>query len=325
MRNFLKTLGCAVFSALFAYSSGVYADTVKIRVGHGSAAEEPLWTMKAAPEVTPNQGKTYELEYTLFRGTDKRFQAFEAGELDVAVGSAHSVMMAAAQGVKFKIIASLSKEGGENGFATQYMVLEDSPIKSIPDVKGKMIGINGARSSAEIWARLALTKNGLHPTRDVKWVALPFPSQGEAVRSGKLDVGAFPQPFAAFEQERGGMRTVFTSTDGIGRQEDLMLLLVKEEFAEKHPEVLRDFLSDLVAATHFYVENPEQSHQKLIDGRFVNIPLELSLKMNKYEHPMDARVDEESLQKMVETLQEFDYIQGDLDLDAVVDMSYLPE
>lgn len=325
MRPFLKTLGCALFSAVFLYSSGAYADPVKIRVGHGSAAEEPLWTMKAAPEVTPNQGKSYDLEYALFRGTDKRFQAFEAGELDIATGSAHSVMMAAAAGVKFKVIASLSREGGENGFATQYMVMDDSDIKSIADLKDKTIGINGARSSAEIWARLALTKNGLNPMRDVKWVALPFPSQGEAVRAGKLDVGAFPQPFAAFEEGRGGMRTVFTSTDGIGQQEDLMLLLVKETFLQEHPQVVRDFLSDLVAATDFYVNSPEQSHQKLIDAKFVNIPLEMSLNMRKYEHPMDAKVDHPSMEKMVDTLQEFGYINGDLDLETVVDMSYLPE
>lgn len=121
------------------------------------------------------------------------------------------------------------------------------------------------------------------------------------------------------------MRTVFTSTDGIGQQEDLMLLLVKEEFAQKHPQVLRDFLSDLVAATRFYVNSPEQSHQKLIDAKFVNIPIELSLKMRKYEHPLDARVDEASLGKMVETLREFGYIDGPLDLKNVVDMSHLPE
>lgn len=325
MPTMLKTLSCALLSTLFLYSSLACADPVKIRVGHGSAAEEPLWMVKAAPDVTPHQGKSYIADYTLFRSTDKRFQAFEAGELDIMDGSAHSVMMAAAQGLEFKVVASLSHEGGANGFATQYMVKDDSPIHSFADLKGKKIGINGPRSSIDIWARLALTKHGLDPARDVKWVALPFSSQGEAVRAGTLDVGAFPQPFAAFEQERGGLRTVFTSLEGIGQQEDLMLLLVKKDFAEKHPQVLRDFLSDLVAATHYYVEHPEQSHQKLIDAKFVNVPLELSLKMRDYEHAMDARVDVESLQKMVKALREFGYIEKDPDLKSVVDMSYLPQ
>jgi len=212
----------AIAGALHFAASSAMAEPVNIRVGHGSAAEETLWLMKAAPSVTPNQGKTYKMEFTQFRGSDKRFQAFEVGELDIATGSAHSVMMAASQGVKFKVVATLSREGSK-GFATKYMVRGDSPIKSITDIKGKTVGINAARSSIEIWARLALEKKGLDTKRDVTWAVLPFSSQGEAVRAGKLDVGAFPQPFAAFEEKRGGMRTVFTSQDGIARDEDLML------------------------------------------------------------------------------------------------------
>ena len=131
-----------------AVSTGSALAQVNIRIGHGSAAEETLWLMKADPKVTPGQGKAYKLEYTLFRGTDKRFQAFEAGELDIATGSAHSVLMAAAEGAKFKVVATISREGAK-GFATRYMVKADSPIKTMADLKGKTVGINGARSSAE--------------------------------------------------------------------------------------------------------------------------------------------------------------------------------
>ena len=81
----LTALGVLTGAAL---SAGSALAQVNIRVGHGSAAEETLWLMKADPKVTPGQGKAYKLEYTLFRGTDKRFQAFEAGELDIATGSA---------------------------------------------------------------------------------------------------------------------------------------------------------------------------------------------------------------------------------------------
>ena len=69
------------------------AQPVTLRVGHGSAVEEQLWLMKAKPDVTPNQGKVYNLEFTLFRGTDTRFQAFEAGQLDIATASGHSAIL----------------------------------------------------------------------------------------------------------------------------------------------------------------------------------------------------------------------------------------
>ena len=106
--------------------------------------------MKADPKVTPSQGKVYKLDFTLFRGTDKRFQAFEAGELDIATGSSHSVLMAASEGARFKIVATLSREGA-SGFSTRYMVKADSPIKSIADLKG--------RTACDLHARIAARRS----------------------------------------------------------------------------------------------------------------------------------------------------------------------
>ena len=314
-------LGALLAAAALAASSALAQ--VNIRVGHGSAAEETLWLMKADPKVTPNQGKAYKLDFTLFRGSDKRFQAFEAGELDIATGSAHSVMMAAAEGAKFKVVATLSREG-DKGFATKYMVREDSPIKTIADLKGKNVGINGARSSAELWARLALEKKGLDTKRDVNWVTLPFPAQGEAVRAGKLDIGAFPQPFAAFEEKRGGMRTVFTSQDGIARDEDLMVIMVSEKFAAQQPAALRAFLSDLVRATQHYVKNPKEGRTALVDSKMVGIPLDVFLGMKDYERPLDARVDVESIRAMTAELTKFGFITRPVNVPAIVDNTFLP-
>ncbi len=323
--NHLQSLLKVVASlSMAAVVSTLAAQPVTIRVGHGASAEEPLWVMKAAPQATPGQGKVYGLEFNLFRGSDKRFQAFEAGELDIATGSTHSVLMAAAQGARFRIVASLSREGGQ-GFATRYMVREDSPIKTINDLKGKNVGINGARSSAEVWARLALEKKGLDTRRDVSWVVLPFPSQGEAVRAGKLDIGAFPQPFAAFEEKRGGMRTVFTSADGIGREEDLMVLMVSEKFATQQPAALKAFLADLVSATQYYVEKPKEAKQKLVDAKLVSIPLDAFVDMKDYKRPLDARVDVESLKAMTGELTKFGFITRPLDVASIVDMSFLPK
>jgi ABC-type nitrate/sulfonate/bicarbonate transport system substrate-binding protein len=324
MTRRLRTAACSALLAAGTLAASAALAQVNIRIGHGSAAEETLWLMKADPKVTPSQGKAYKLDYTLFRGSDKRFQAFEAGELDIATGSAHSVMMAAAEGAKFKIVATISREGAK-GFATRYMVKEDSPIKTIADLKGKNLGINGARSSSELWARLALEKKGLDTKKEVNWVALPFPSQGEAVRAGKLDVGAFPQPFAAFEEKRGGLRTIFTSQDGIARDEDLMVLMVSEKFATQQPAVLRAFLADLVRATTHYVKNPKEARTALVDAKLVGIPLDVFLTMKDYERPLDGRVDMESIKAMTAELSKFGFITKPVNAAAFVDNSFLPK
>jgi hypothetical protein len=116
----------ALAAAVIAVAGTAAAEPYKIRVGHGAAVEEQLWLMKAMPSITPNQGKVYTLDYQLFRGTDQRFKAVEAGELDVFTASGATSTIAYSQGLRFKAVATISMESSK-GFVTQYVVLADSP------------------------------------------------------------------------------------------------------------------------------------------------------------------------------------------------------
>jgi ABC-type nitrate/sulfonate/bicarbonate transport system substrate-binding protein len=308
--------------AVSAISAG--AEPYKIRVGHGAAVEEQLWLMKALPSVTPNQGKAYTLDYQLFRGTDQRFKAVEAGELDVFTASGATAVMAYAQGLRFKAVASISMESSR-GFVTQYVVLADSPVKSIADLKGKTLGNNSARSSIELWARLALEKHGLNPDRDVQWAIIPFPAQGAALRSKRIDVAALPQPFAAAEAAKGGVRTLFTSKEGMPADEEPMLVLVTEDMASKRADTLRAFMADFVAATKYYVEKPKEARKALIDAKIVRVPENLYVNMeDNYRNPT-ARIDIDSLRKVQDFLLAQGHQKNKVDPAAFVDLSFLPK
>lgn len=311
-------------AGLFAAPALTLAQPVTIRVGHGSAAEEQLWLMKAKPDLTPGQGKAYKLEYTLFRGGDTRNQAFEAGQLDMITGSGHSAIFVASQGMKMKVIAGLSRESSK-GFVTQYMVMDNSPIKTIRDLKGKTVGNNAARSSIELWARIAFEKAGLNADRDVNWAIVPFPSQGEAVRSGKLDLGAFPEPFATNEMRKGGMRTLFTSKDANPYDEELMNIAVSPDFLAKHPAAVRAFLADLIACTKYFMANERQAKQALLDSKMVGLPPEVYFNMKDYALSTDGRVDLDVLRKMQDDLLKYKFSKNKVDPATYVDLSFLPK
>jgi ABC-type nitrate/sulfonate/bicarbonate transport system substrate-binding protein len=323
VRHLLSVLALALVATTVAtLPLAAFAQPITIRVGHGSAVEEQVWLMKARPDITPNQGKVYNLELTLFRGTDTRFQAFEAGQLDIATASGHSAIFAASQGLKFKAVASVSRESAK-GFVTQFMVLDSSPIKSVKDLKGKTVGNNAARSSIELWERVALEKAGLNPNRDVNWAIVPFPSQGEAVRAGKLDVGAFPQPFAANEMQRGGMRTLFTSKDANPNDEELILLIANENFALKNPAVLRAFLSDLVAATILSCQRaPRQGRPCWTETGAYRLR---SIWYAGQCPRSDCRIDVEALRHMRDDLLKSGFATKSIDPASFVDLSFLPK
>lgn len=307
-----------------ATASGAFADPLTLHVGIGGAAEEQLWLMQAKPSVAPGEGKDYTLDVTRFPGNDKRFEAFESGALDFITASANSAILAASEGAKFKIVASLCRESSK-GFATSYFVPANSPIKSIKDLKGKKIGIDALNSSTHLWAKLVVEKAGLDPNRDVTFVPVSFPAQGQALRSGMIDVGVFPQPFASSEMARGGMRKLFDSTDAIPFDEELMVVLASPKVLKEHPEQVRAFLRDLQASTRYYDSDPKDARTALIDAHLVRVSPSIYLTMKDYYRDPTDHVDVDALAKVQDLLIKAGFQRKRVDIGQLVDESWLPK
>src|SRR5687768_18327534 len=143
------------------------AEPPLIRFGRGFAAEEQVWLMSARPDLTPNQGKRYQLKQILFQANPERFQAFLAGELDGGTAPGLAVIFARAQGMDMKIVASVCLEAkGDKYFTTTYMVKEGGPIKSVKDLKGGTIPVVGIKTATDLWARAGLINAGLVPDKE---------------------------------------------------------------------------------------------------------------------------------------------------------------
>ena len=179
------------------------AAPVEIRMGVGTAAEEQAWLMKARPDLTPNQGKAYTYNMSMFRSGGERMTAFQAGQLDALTASTTGVLFAASKGVPLVVPVSMARESTKT-FSTSYFALADSDV-SLTNLKGKTIGINGYRTSIELYARIAVAKAGLDPDRDVKWLIVPLPQMAEALRQKKIDLGVFPTTFAFLAMKAGGV------------------------------------------------------------------------------------------------------------------------
>ena len=296
---------------------------LKIRVGHGGAAEDQFWLQLVRPDLAPHAGKSYVTEHTRFAGAAPRFQAFEAGALDISTASANGALFAAGEGVQFKMIASLTREG-ERGFYTRFMVLKNSPIKTMKDLKGKTISINAFSGSGHLWTRAALEVNGMSE-KDMTIVPLPFPAQAEAVKSGKVDVGMFPQPFYTMVEKEGLMRELYSSKTGVPFEEELILLIAKQEFLTKNAAAVRDLLSDLVVVNKWYSEHNKEAKQALIDAKMVRLDPQTYFAMKEYYRDPGARIDAQALDKMQHMQIKAGFQKNRADLSQYIDMSYLPK
>jgi NitT/TauT family transport system substrate-binding protein len=317
----------ALSFVLFFFTVNVLAQTAPlIRFGRGFAAEEQVWLMSVRPDLAPNQGKRYQLKQILFQANPERFQAYLAGELDAGTAPGLAVIAAREKGMDIKIVASVCLEAkGDKYFTTTYMVKDDGPVKSIKDLKGGTIGVVGIQTATDLWARAGLINAGLAPDKDTKVVPMAFPVIGDAVRTGKVSAGTFVEPFYSAEVAKGGLRKLFAAVDAVGYDHELLDVFFSEKFLKANPDAVRAFLSDYVAVTKYYLANMEQAKTDLHKAGYVRTPLPVYLKTSDWKRDPNARVDVDSLKKLSTfMLEKLKWLEKPVNVDAMVDQSYLP-
>jgi ABC-type nitrate/sulfonate/bicarbonate transport system substrate-binding protein len=303
------------------------ADPPVIRFGHGFAAEEQVWLMAARPDLTPGQGTKYRLKMISFQGNPERFQAYLANELDGGTAPGLAVIFARAQGVDIKITAGICLEAdGKDWFTTAYMVRDGAPVKSVKDLKGGTAGVLGFKTATDLWVRAALLNAALTPDRDVKVVPIAFPAMGAAVRSDKVTLGTFVEPFYSAEVAKGGLRTLFTAVKAVGYDHELLDVWFGEKFLKAQPDAVRAFLADYVAVTRYYLANTAEAKRDLHKAGFVRTPLEIYLKNADWKRDPGGRVDVASLKKLAVFMHEkLGWLEKPVNVDEMVDLGYLPK
>jgi len=306
-------------------ASGGENQPVEIRLGGGFSSEEPLWLMQVDPALTPHQGKSYTLNITQFRANADRLNAYQANQIDIASIGQGATLVAASQGIPLKVIASVVKETQGKGFNTMFMALADSGIDTLADVKGKVIGIPDFKSPTDMWARAAVRSAGLDPDSDVKYAVIPIPSMSEAVKSKKIDIGVFPQPFGATALKSGEFKEVFDAKTGVQADEDFLSMMVNPDFLKNNEQAVKDFLSDYVAALKYYNEKGSEARKLLIDKQKVKAEPDVYINMTDNNRSTDGKVDPEGWSKVQDILIQEKWLDKPVDLNAIIDMSYLPQ
>ena len=150
-----KTFSIILAVALFA--SPVTAEPIRVAYSGVSAAGTPLWLAKDAG-IFARHG--LEADLVTVRSAPLQVSALVSNEVQFVRGSASSMLSAAAQGAKLKILLSLFAE------RASYDFLVSPSIANPRDLRGKKIGVQDF--SGLLWSltMLALREMGLDPQKD---------------------------------------------------------------------------------------------------------------------------------------------------------------
>jgi ABC-type nitrate/sulfonate/bicarbonate transport system substrate-binding protein len=314
-----------VLAATLMMAGVASADPAKIRMGVGPSSEEQVWLMKARPDLTPGQGKDYIYDMSMFRSGGERLTAFQAGQLDGLTSSTTAVLFAASKGVSLMVPVSMARESLQT-FSTSYLALADSDV-SLTNLKGKTIGINGYRTSIELYARIAIAKAGLDAERDVKWLVVPLPQMAEALRQKKIDLGVFPSLFAFVAFKEGGFRRIFDSA-GISGIEEEFDVAFNPDFVSKNRAAVKSWIADFVTVTRYLQEKPVEARQSLLDSKLVQVAPKIYLTMTAKDDLLRTveatRPDVAMFAKLQDELLKVKFMEGRVDIGKLVDTSLLP-
>jgi NitT/TauT family transport system substrate-binding protein len=206
------------------------------------------------------------------------------------------------------------------------IVMPNSPIKSVQDLKGKKWGISNPKSLGEMTAVLTIEKAGLKP-EDVPRVALGN-LQGAltAMENGVVDVTSVPGILFRSRDNDKKYRVILQPRDlprmtpGIG--------IATGDLIKKNPDKLKRIIAARREAVQFMYANPKESGQILAK---VWAPLPPDKVQVLLDELLDAKfyseggIEQEPLANVIRAMKLTKMIDTDVDLKTLIDTSFLPD
>ncbi|MBD2339931.1 aliphatic sulfonate ABC transporter substrate-binding protein [Calothrix sp. FACHB-156] len=179
-------------------------------------------------------------------------EALSASAIDLGLGGTPVAAIAAGQPIK--IIALVERSPKTHAL----LVLPNSPIKKIADLKGKKLGNPSGKSY--YFAIRVLERAGLKDT-DVEWVQIENDAGRSALLSGAIDVWGTWDPFYASAEVA---KEVVPLVDGEGYLLNYVALFGRTDYIEKNPETIQKFLQAYKQAISWAKDNRQAAVDILV-------------------------------------------------------------
>jgi sulfonate transport system substrate-binding protein len=258
---------------LVSINGTAIADPLKIRAGWGNTPTAMAPLIFSKPELLKHYGKSYTMEPVHFAGSAPEITALASGDLDIATLAPSSMALAIenAHLTDLRVIGDENQDGIDGWFTTPFLVLKDSPIKTIADLKGKVLASNAIGGGLDIGLRAMLRKNHLDDKRDATIIESPFPTLLPMLAEHKADLVAAVPPFSFIAAAKGETRTLFTLKDATG-PEEFIFDVARKSFIDKNRAALVDFTEDWIRSLRWFLDPKNHDEAVKIVADYTKLP-----------------------------------------------------
>lgn len=197
----------------------------------------------------------------MFQGFPEIKEALMSNRMQAAFMVAPMAIALRAQGVPIKIVYLGHRYG------SAVVVQKNGPVKSFPDLRGRVIAIPSRFSDERLIVFKALRDNGMEPDA-VKLVEMAPPDVAGALAAGAIDGFSMGEPYPS-QAEMGGFGRVLFHAREYWPDYISCVLVVREDVIETKPEAVQ-VLVDGIARSGLWLEEGKRNRLHAADfvGRF---------------------------------------------------------
>src|SRR6266851_8927611 len=251
------TLGSMGLLAIRPHSAAAepLPETTKVRLARvPSICRAPQYMTE---ELLRSEGFT-DVTYIRLQGTNDATDAIVANDIDITMQYVGPSIMQIDAGNPLVVIAGI-QPGCFELFGTER-------IRSVRDLKGKTVAVQGFAASAYTFIASMMTYVGLDPRKDVTWTTVPSSQAKQLLAEGKIDAWLATPPDPQELRARGiGHVVVNSVTDRPWSQYFCCMVVCHREFVRTKPVATKRALRAILKAADACAADPARAARFLVD------------------------------------------------------------
>jgi ABC-type nitrate/sulfonate/bicarbonate transport system substrate-binding protein len=188
-------------------------------------------------------------------------------QFDIAPATPPDLIKAVAGGIDVVAVAGEAIETKDNP-STHVIVRADSAIRSVQDLKGKVVATPTLGAIIHVSLLHLLKQNGIDPAA-IRAVEVPFPNMADQLKAGNVDAVEVLEPFAG-QLLAAGNRSLGDPLLSVGDEVLYPFWIAQSKWAESHRNVIEAWVASLEQAKKFIDANPGEA--RAILAKYTKLP-----------------------------------------------------